>query len=100
MFRVTHNSERLGKNTDHRFSGGWGMEMQRVKFSSEILEFSSELVEISSELVEISSELVRISLELLIISTFKKVQGGIPKQRFRPETQGGCQFFVLAFVAN
>ena len=49
MFRVTHNSERLGKNTDHRFSGGWGMEMQRVKVSSEILEFSSELVEISSE---------------------------------------------------
>jgi len=49
MFRVTHNSERLGKNTDHRFSGGWGMEMQRVKFSSEILEFSSELVQISSE---------------------------------------------------
>ena len=71
-----------------------------VEFSSELVEFSSELVEISSELVEISSELVRISLELLIISTFKKVQGGIPKQRFRPETQGGCQFFVLAFVTN
>ena len=65
MFRVTHNSERLGKNTDHRFSGGWGMEMQRVKFSSEILEFSSELVQISSEPVSTS-------LELLIISVLRK----------------------------
>ena len=71
MFRVTHNSERLGKNTDHRFSGGWGMEMQRVKVSSEILEFSSELVQISSELVEISSEPVLTSLELLITNTFR-----------------------------
>ena len=63
MFRVTHNSERLGKNTDHRFSGGWGMEMQRVKVSSEILGFSSEILGFSSELVKISSELVEISSE-------------------------------------